>query len=295
MGHEFVGSVHSVGEGVKSFKEGDRVVAPFTLSCGQCFQCERGLSSRCKDSKLFGSIALDGAQAEYVRVPHSESTLFHAPTDVPSSHLVIMADIMPTGFFASKNAWTMLNETERKGATAVVIGCGPVGLCAITAATQNFKTVFAIDSVPDRLDLAKQHGAIPIDLNAKSPSAVEIIQKRTDGRGPDAVLELVGAPDALQLAIDLVRVGGVIASCGLHTHDITLKGIQLYNKNIKFQFGRCPVSSLFEEALALLRKVSKENPKLWDNFIQAKVPLDAAPEYYEKFDKRLVGKTVFTM
>jgi len=113
-GHEFVGHVHEVGPGVKSFKKGDYVVSPFTISCGDCFYCNRGRTSRCEKSKLFGSAVLDGAQAQYVRCPLGETTLFHAPKNVPEEALVLMADIFPTGYFVSKNGYDLLNETERK-------------------------------------------------------------------------------------------------------------------------------------------------------------------------------------
>jgi len=290
MGHEFVGTISELGADVKNFKVGDKVVAPFTASCGNCFFCDRGWTCRCTKSKLFGSYLLEGGQAEYVKVPLADSTLFEAPSDVPNDHLILMCDIFPTGYFATKNAWNMLNDIERQNSTVAVIGCGPVGLCGITAAAQKFSKVFAIDSIPERLAQAKTHGAIPVELS-KDP--ISVIKAQTDGRGPDAVLEIVGAPDALLLAIDLVRVGGVIASCGLHTHEIPVDGLKLYNKNIRLQFGRCPARHLFPESLEVLRKVSKESPNVWDAFIQKRVKLSDAAEYYELFDKRKVGKTVF--
>jgi len=294
MGHEFTGVVASIGSGVKNFKVGDKVVSPFTVSCGECFYCKRGWTSRCDQSKLFGSPILEGGQAEWCKVPLADSTLFHAPTDVADENLILMCDILPTGFFAAKNAWSMLNEEERKDSVAVVVGCGPVGLCAITAATERFSKVYAIDSVPERLEEASRHGAQPINLTSKSPTPEELIKSATNGRGADVVLEIVGAPDALQLAIDLIRPGGVVASAGLHTHDINLKGLQLYNKNIRFQFGRCPARALFPEALELLRKVTKaSSPNVFDSFVQKKVKLEDAPEYYKLFNDRKVGKTVF--
>ncbi|KAH8929779.1 alcohol dehydrogenase [Atractiella rhizophila] len=294
MGHEFVGVIHSLHPQttVKSFKIGDKVISPFTISCGDCFFCQKGWTSRCEQSVLFGCPKLDGGQAEYVRVPLAESTLFHAPTDIKEANLIILADILPTGLFAAKNAWSMLNEEERKDAIAVVLGCGPVGLCAITAAVQRFSKVIAIDSVPERLAQAEEHGAITVNLQSSSPTPKEFILSHTNGRGADAALEIVGSPDALKLGIDLVRNGGVVASVGVHGPKIELEGSLLYNKNVRLQFGRCPVRALFPEALELLKKISKESD-LFERFVQKRVGLSEAPLYYQLFNEQKVGKTVF--
>ncbi|CAO1636211.1 unnamed protein product [Parajaminaea phylloscopi] len=292
MGHELVGHVHEIGSGVKSFKKGDFVVSPFTVSCGECYYCKRDRTSRCEGSKLLGCQILDGAQAEYIRIPLGESTLFHAPTEVPREALVLMADIFPTGYFVSRNAWEMMNKAEREDTTAVVIGCGPVGLCAVTAATHFFKNVYAIDSVPERLAAAKRHGAkeawnfqdSSIDIGAR-------IKELTEGRGADVILEVVGHLPALEMGVKLVRPWGIVSSCGLHIHDVTLKGLDLYNKNIRFQFGRCPVRALFPDALKLLA----EHGDLFKSFVENVVPIDEAEKWYELFDQNKCMKTAFKM
>lgn len=124
---------------MKNFKVGDRVVSPFTTSCGDCYFCKRAQTGRCTSGKVFGSVVLDGAQAEYVRVELADTTLYSAPKSIPEECLALMADIAPTGYFVAENAYKMLNDFEKKEETiAVVIGCGPVGLCAVTAATKFF-------------------------------------------------------------------------------------------------------------------------------------------------------------
>lgn len=139
LGHEFVGHVSEVGSDVKEFKKGDLVVSPFTTSCGECFYCLRGQTGRCPNGKVYGSAPLDGAQAEYVRVELADSTLYKAPTTIPDECLVLMADVAPTGYFVALNGHNLLNDYERKNETScVVVGCGPVGLAAITAATSFF-------------------------------------------------------------------------------------------------------------------------------------------------------------
>ncbi|PWZ01951.1 GroES-like protein [Testicularia cyperi] len=290
LGHEFVGEVYETGPGIKNWKKGDKVVSPFTISCGNCFYCDRNQTGRCTQSRVFGSVPLDGAQAEYVLVPLADTTLYPIPADVPPEIMLLTADIFPTGYFVANNGYTMLNDLEKKqDNTAVVIGCGPVGLCAITAACSMFKTVYAIDSVPERLAEAKKHGAIPLHLTDDNP--VQTLKDATDGRGADVALEVVGAEPALHLAIEIVRNFGVVSSCGIHTHPVTLKGLDLYNKNLRFQFGRCPVRAVFDPAVKLLSK----HHDLFGSFIQHTRPIEDAPEYYKLFNDRKVLKTVFKM
>ncbi|KZO91428.1 GroES-like protein [Calocera viscosa TUFC12733] len=289
VGHEVVGFVHEVGPDVKKFKVGDRVVSAFVSSCRECFFCVRGLTCRCENSLTFGTPGLDGTQAEYARIPLADGTLFPAPADLKDQHLVLLGDIFPTGYSTVWHAWKFLPEEVKQFPTsAVVLGCGPVGLCGVLSAKQKFTKVFAVDSVQARLDQAARYGAIPILLNANTAAA---IRAQTDGRGPDAVMEIVGAPDAFDLALDIVRVGGVIASCGLHTSTLHMPGLKLYQKNVALKFGRTSVIDLYDECVELLRKLVKEGKM--DGFVEASVRLSNAPEYYDLFDKREIGKTLF--
>lgn len=289
LGHEFVGHVCEVGSKIKNFKKGDLVVSPFTTSCGECFFCQRGQTGRCSKGKVYGSIPLDGAQAEYVRVELADSTLYPAPTTIPDECLITMADIAPTGYFVASNGYDILTEFERKKpTTCVVVGCGPVGLCAITAATSFFTDVYAIDQVEDRLAEAKKHGAKDaFNLNDDVESK---IKQLTEGRGADVVLEVVGVEAALHLSVKLARPFGVVSSCGIHTKPVTLQGLDLYNKNLRMQFGRCPVRTYFEPALEMVGK----HQDIFKEFVQHSVPIDEAVKYYDLFDKRKVRKTVFT-
>ncbi|KAL1857686.1 hypothetical protein Daus18300_010206 [Diaporthe australafricana] len=291
MGHEFTGVVVEAGADVKTVKEGDKVVSPFTTTCGKCFYCQSGYSSRCVDSLLFGCPKLDGAQAEYVRVPHADGTVVKAPPEIQDQSLVLMADIFPTGYFGAKNAFGRLSPSEIANGTVVVVGCGPVGLCAIIAALEyKPKHLFAVDSVDSRLEEAKKLGAEPLNFVKDKEGMFEKVKSVTEGRGADAVIEVVGLSPALRTAFDLLRPWGVISSIGVHNAEIPWSGDEAYNKNVRLQMGRCPVRSLFPESLALLAKSQDKLSFMFDKIM----PLSEAVEGYELFDKMKVQKVIFT-
>ena len=221
MGHEFVGTVIEVGSAVETVKPQDWVVSPFTVSCGDCFYCQGGLSSRCDASAVFGSSKLAGAQAEYVRVPLADGTLVRGSHGLSPERLLIMADVFPTGYYGASSAFSLLaSPMPASTTTAAVVGCGPVGLCAIaTASTYSPQHLFAVDSVPTRLELAKSMGASPLDLSHGKDEIVQSVKDQTDSRGADIVIELVGLKPALRLAFDLLRPGGTLVSLGVHHED----------------------------------------------------------------------------
>ncbi|KAF9875665.1 putative alcohol dehydrogenase [Colletotrichum karsti] len=291
MGHEFNGTVVEKGSNVRTLEIGDRVVTPFTTSCMNCFYCDNGYSSRCINSQLFGCEALDGGQAEYVRVPNADGTSVKAPSTISNEALILMGDIFPTGFFGAKSGFNMLKEKERTNATAVVVGCGPVGLCAIVAALEyRPKHLFAIDSVDSRLELAKSLGAEPLNFKTDRAGMERRIKEATEGRGADVVIEVVGLSPALRTAYDVVRPFGVISSIGVHNAEIPWNGDEAYTKNLRVQMGRCPVRSIFPEALALLEKKQDKFGFMFDRIM----PLKDAVEGYELFDQMKVQKVIFT-
>jgi len=164
---------------------------------------------------------LDGAQAEYVRVPFADGTVVKAPPEIHAKALVLMADIFPTGFFGAKNAFGSLGPEERRNATVVVIGCGPVGLCAIVAAIEHRpKHLFAVDSVDSRLELARSLGAEPLNFVKDREGMFARVKEVTEGRGADAVIEVVGLSPALRTAFDLLRPWGVLSSIGVHNAEV---------------------------------------------------------------------------
>jgi threonine dehydrogenase-like Zn-dependent dehydrogenase len=285
LGHELVGEVLEVGGEVRSLRAGDRVASPFTTSCGRCFYCARGLTCRCIRGQLLGWVSsgrgLQGTQAERVRVPLAESTLLRLPDGVSDEEGLLLGDALPTGHFCAE-----LAGIDPSG-TYAVIGCGPVGLMAIAATRRRGgERVVAIDAVPERLRLAGGFGARPLDYRAESPG--EAIRDLTEGRGADAVLEVVGSPQATRLAFDLVRPGGVVASVGVHTEDhLAFTPGEAYDKNLTYRTGRCPARHYMERLLPLVLERSLPLASV----ISHRMRLEDGPRGYALFDAKGDGCT----
>lgn len=245
MGHEFTGEVVEAGRDVTSLRKGDQVMSPFTTSCGKCFYCLHGLTCRCVNSQLFGWVengnGLQGGQSEYVRVPMADGTLVKIPEGITVDEALFMGDILSTGFYCAKQARVKPEETH------VVIGCGPVGLMAVIGAKHyGSDKLFAVDTVPERLRMAKKFGATIID--ASKENAIEKIKEATEGHGADAVMEAVGSSGAGKLAYDLIRPGGIISVVGVcNDAHLSFSPVQAYNKNITYTVGRCPARAMIDE------------------------------------------------
>jgi threonine dehydrogenase-like Zn-dependent dehydrogenase len=280
MGHEFLGTVIEAGAGVRRWRPGARVVSPFSTSCGECFACRRGLTSRCRESQLFGWVqggrGLHGGQAEYVRVPLADATLVALPEDVPAEQALLAGDVLSTGFHCAENG------SVQRGDAVVVLGCGPVGLCAVLGARDlGAETVFAVDSVPERLELAERWGARPLRLGRDDVPAA--LRAATDGRGADVVLEVVGSPQASALAYELVRTGGTISAPGVHNepHFAITPG-QMYDKNLTYRAGRAPARATMERMLEKLRARRLDLAGMFSH----RMTLEEAPRGYEIFDQK---------
>jgi threonine dehydrogenase-like Zn-dependent dehydrogenase len=285
LGHELVGEVLEAGTGVEALEPGDRVASPFTTSCGQCFFCTRGLTCRCAEGQLFGWVeegkGLQGTQAERVRVPLADSTLLALPEDVSDEEGLLLGDVLSTGYFCAD-----LAGVDPSGIFAVV-GCGPVGLMAVVAAHhRGAERIYAVDSVPERLELARGFGAVPVSYEEGSP--VDVVREATDGRGADAVLEVVGSPSATRLAVDLVRPGGVVASVGVHTEEhFAFSPVEAYDKNLTYRSGRCPARHYMERLLPLVR----QGRYPLSSVISHRLALEDGPRGYALFDAKQDGCT----
>lgn len=230
--------------------------------------------------------SVDGGQAEYVRVPLANSSLVLTPKNIPEEMLVLMADIFPTGYFGASRFLKNMAPEDRETAVAVVVGCGPVGVCAILTALKWCKTVYAIGSVPSHLDEVAKLGAKPILL---SDDPVEKIKCASDGRGADVVIQAVGHADALQLTLDLVRPFRQISSVGVHTQTLPLSGLQLYGKNVTLALGRCPARSILEDVLGVLVEVQDKVQPLLGNIMSR----EDAVQTFKDFEQQKVYRTLF--
>ena len=279
MGHEFTGEILEKGKSVKNFDKGDQVASPFTTNCGQCYFCDIGLTARCINGLLFGwvegGIGLQGAQAEYIRVPYADSTLVHIPESLDPKHALLAGDILSTGYFCADNA------EIRPGGLYVVIGCGPVGLmCIMSAFEQGAQHIVAIDTVHERLEMANSLGAVAWHLNE---NPVLYILEKTHGTGAEAVMEAVGSPGAQDLAVKLVRPGGIISTVGVHTSpDFSFSPSDAYDLNLTFRIGRCPARYYMD---ILLPKLEDWKWDL-DMIFSHELALEEGPRAYEIFDKK---------
>jgi threonine dehydrogenase-like Zn-dependent dehydrogenase len=286
MGHELVGVVEEVGSGVQTLKTGDRVVAPFTVNCGECFYCRRGLTGRCLRSSGFGFVGedgrgLEGAQAQWLRVPLAESSLRVLPdrradgSPLTDQDALFLGDILSTAYGCARGA------AIEPGAVVAVVGCGPVGLLAVQAA-HLFRpaAVVAIDSVIHRREKARTFGALPA---AHGEEAARVVAELTDGRGADAVLEAVGAAPALDLALRLARPGAVVSIAGYHTDQVYPLPIQeAYGKNLTLRIGRCHARALIDELLPLVLDGRLRHTEI----ITHTLPLGDGARAYELFAQR---------
>jgi threonine dehydrogenase-like Zn-dependent dehydrogenase len=283
MGHEFVGEIVEIGSEVKKFHKGSRVLSPFTTSCGECYYCQIGLTCRCEKGNLFGWVqhgnGLHGAQANYIRVPMADSTLVSLSNDISEEKGLLLGDIFSTGYFCAENA-----DVNAKG-VYVIIGCGPVGLMTVVAAKHlGAEKLFAIDHLNERLLKAKEYGAIP--LNPSLVDCKDQILSATNGRGADAVMEVVGSQDALRLAIDILRPGGTISSVGVHSSKhFSFSPAEAYDKNLVYTIGRCPARFYADK---LLREGVVQRYAI-ENIITHRYALQDGVKAYEVFDKKTDG------
>lgn len=274
LGHEFTGVIEALGPALTGLRLGQRVASPFSTNCGDCPACRRGLPARCVHGELFGWVqdgrGLHGGQSERVRVPLADTTLVAVPDAVDDAGALLAGDVFATGSFSAELAG--LGTGDR----VAVIGCGPVGICAIAAARhRGASEVIAIDRDPARLALAARFCARPLaaDAAADDPSAQQL----------DAVLECVGQPAATRLAYRLLRHGGTLAAVGVHTEAaLAITPGELYDKNLSYRAGRCPARRFLPELLARIAAGENELAALFSH----RLPLAAGPEAYRMFDER---------
>jgi threonine dehydrogenase-like Zn-dependent dehydrogenase len=330
LGHEPMGVVEEVGAAVTHIAPGDRVVIPFNISCGECWMCREKLFAQCettqvreqeKGASLFGYTRLygevPGGQAEYLRVPQAHFGPIKVPENgAPDERYLFLSDVLPTAWQAVEYA------AIPKGGSVAVYGLGPIGqMCARIARLKGAATVIGIDSVPERLAMARRHGVEAID-SSEHEDVPAMIREMTDGRGPDGVIDAVGMeahgahvaelaqkatgllPDALAAkatekvavdrlsalleAIDTVRRGGTISISGVYGGQLDpLPMMQLFDKGVQIRMGQAHVRRWTDEILPLLE--GDEDPLGVDDLTTHQLPLAEAPSAYSMFQKKEDG------
>ena len=227
LGHEGVGIIEETGSAVTTFKKGDHVLISCITSCGKCDYCKKGMYSHCeKGGWILGNV-IDGTQAEFVRIPYADNSLYPIPAGSDEEALVMLSDILPTGFECG-----VLNGKVEPGSTIAIVGAGPVGLAALlTAQFYSPARIFLIDLDDNRLEVAKNFGATDT-FNSSRENAVEKIMTLTGGRGVDTAIEAVGVPATFELCESIIGAGGVIANVGVHGKSVVLHLEDLWSKNI---------------------------------------------------------------
>jgi alcohol dehydrogenase len=227
LGHEGVGIVDSVGTGVTIFKQGDHVLISCISSCGKCEYCRRGMYSHCTTGGWILGNQIDGTQAEYVRTPHADTSLYPIPASADEESLVMLSDILPTGFECG-----VLNGKVAPGSSVAIVGCGPIGLAALlTAQFYSPAELIMIDLDDKRLDIARKFGATHT-INSASGKVIDKMKELTGGKGVDTAIEAVGVPTTFELCEDIVAPGGTIANIGVHGSKVDLHLERLWSQNI---------------------------------------------------------------
>jgi alcohol dehydrogenase len=234
LGHEAVGTVTAVGAAVTGFAAGDRVLVPAITRCGRCAYCQRGMPSHCQTvggiGWIFGHL-IDGTQAELVRVPYADTSLYSVPASVSDEQAIFLADSLPTGYEVG-----VLAGRVRPGDTVAVVGAGAVGLAAVlTTGLWGASRVIAVDTNKFRLQKALEFGAT--DAVEVGPGTVEDVRALTDGLGVDVSIEAVGYPETLRTTAALVRPGGRIANIGVHGVPVELPMQEMWIQNVTLTMG----------------------------------------------------------
>ncbi|MEO3763836.1 zinc-dependent alcohol dehydrogenase [Streptomyces sp. B5E4] len=328
LGHEPMGVVEEVGDEVTHISPGDRVVVPFQIACGDCHMCRQGLQTQCETTqvrehgmgaRLFGYTklygAVPGAQAEYLRVPQAHYGPVKVPEGPADDRYLFLSDVLPTAWQAVEYAGVP------EGGSVAVIGLGPIGdMCCRIALHRGAGQVIGVDLVDERLRRVRERGAEAIDLRAEKDVAAAV-RDRTQGRGPDAVIDAVGAEahgspagklmqtiggllpgklaeqvagkagvdrmSALYTALDMVRRGGTVSVTGVYGGAAApLPLLTVFDKQIQLRFGQANVRRWVPDILPLLEG---EDVLGVDSFATHHLPLERTPDAYEMFQKKADG------
>jgi alcohol dehydrogenase len=275
LGHEGVGVVTKVGAAVTAFQPGDHVLISCISACGRCEYCRKGMYSHCTTGGWILGNRIDGTQAEYVRVPHADTSLYKVPGGADEEALVMLSDILPTGFECG-----VLNGKIEPGSTVAIIGAGPIGLASLlTAQFYSPSELIMIDVDDNRLAMARQFGATAT-INSSDGKAAESVRTMTGGRGVDTAIEAVGVPATFLLCEDIVAPGGTIANVGVHGVKVDLHLERLWSHNITITTRL--VDTVTTPMLLKTVQSKKIDPK---RLITHRFTLDRILDAYDTFGK----------
>jgi len=282
-GHEWVGVVREVGDAVRGLRPGQRVVNASMISDGTCDQCRAGRPMQCENRALFGYSGvyerLDGGQAELVRAPNADRSLWPIPDEVADDDAVFVADMLPTGLSAVRRGGVDVGDV------VAVLGCGTVGLMAILLARRVARRVIAVDGIDARRELATGLGAEAVDPD----SAADAVAEASGGLGADVVIEAAGAKPALDAAFGLARGRGTVCVVGAHFEpDYPLDAGRMFEAELSLRFAMGDPINDRELLLAMIASGELRPSEL----ISHKMSLDEAPKAYELFDRREATKVV---
>jgi 2-desacetyl-2-hydroxyethyl bacteriochlorophyllide A dehydrogenase len=285
LGHEYVGTVIAAGDAVTTVSEGDRVLGTYGTACGECFFCRRGDFHKCDHGRVFGHGktlgSLQGAQAELLLVPNADLTLRPVPDGMSDDVALFAGDVMGTGYHA------VVESGVGVGSVVAVLGLGPVGLCAAQAAlAAGAAGVIAVDTVPERLELARALGAEPVHLTEEDPRAA--VKALTEGRGADATIDAVGHPDALELACRLTRKAGTVSATGVYAERIEVHMGIVWIKALTLKTGHANVIKHVDPVLERLASGALDPTPL----VTHHMGLDEAADAYDIYDRREALKIV---
>jgi alcohol dehydrogenase len=273
LGHEGVGTVTQIGAAVTGFGVGDRVLISCISSCGKCANCRRGMYSHCESGGWILGNTIDGTQAEYVRIPHADTSLYKIPLDADEEALVMLSDILPTGFECG-----VLNGKVQPGCSVAIVGAGPIGLAALlTARFYTPAQIIMVDVDEDRLAIARRFGA-SATVNSKDGRGAAAILKMTNGRGVDTAIEAVGVPASFEFCEEIIAPGGTIANIGVHGTQVALHLERLWDRNITITTRL--VDTVSTPMLLKALEAGKLSPKL---LITHRFKFSAILEAYQMF------------
>ena len=285
MGHEAIGVVEAVGNQVRRMKAGDLVVMPFAYSDGSCAFCDEGLQTSCVQGGFFGIAGMNGAQAEALRVPLADGTLFVLPVgqdDALMPSLLTLSDVMGTGHHAAVTA------KVGPGKKVAIVGDGAVGLCGVIAAKRlGAEQIIMLGRHADRIALAKDFGATDV-VSERGEAAVERVRELTGGFGVHSVLECVGLEESMRTAISIARPGGAVGRVGVPQGETLPASLPAFYNNVTVSGGPAPVRAYIDELLPDILEGRIEPGKVFDRT----VGIDGVPDGYRAMDERKAIKVM---